>query len=105
MVDRNGIAKGASGCAMTKLGCAFTSCGAPTSSISSGRRGCCAKALRKVINIKPEPKMAASRQSLILEFEYIMEPGTFLLGTRADQPNLPRFSLTPPEAPMTQPSN
>src|SRR5438045_9561744 len=61
MVDRNGIANGARGCAMTKLGCAFTSCGAPTSRISSGRRGGCAEVLREVINMKPQPKRAANQ--------------------------------------------
>src|SRR6266567_3547847 len=71
MVDRNGIAIGASGCAMTKLGCAFTSSGAPTSSISSGRRGCCAKALPKVINIKPQPKIGANQCRVVIFFVFI----------------------------------
>src|SRR6266576_3519554 len=71
MVDRNGIAKGASGCAMTKLGCAFTSSGAPTSSISSGRRGCCAEAVPKVITVKPQPKMAANQCRVVIFFVFI----------------------------------
>src|SRR5439155_7673774 len=71
IVDRNGIAKGASGCAMTKLGCAFTSCGASTSSISCGRRGCCAEAVPKVINIKPQPKMAANQCGVVIFFVFI----------------------------------
>src|SRR6266513_4985236 len=68
MVDRNGIAKGARGCAMTKLGCAFTSCGAPTSTISSGRRGCCAEAASKEINMKPQPKMATNQCRVVILF-------------------------------------
>src|SRR5438876_9967901 len=87
---------------MTKLGCAFTSCGASTSSISCGRRGCCAEAVPKVINIKPQPKMAANQKNLIFEFEYIMDP--LLLGNRADQPKRFRLSLTPLDASTGQPS-
>src|SRR6266480_169189 len=71
MEERNGIAKGACGCAMTKLGCAFTSCGAPTSSISAGRRGCCAEAAPKEINIKPQPKMAANQCRVVIFFVFI----------------------------------
>src|SRR6266487_5850825 len=71
MVDRNGIAKGALGCAMTKLGCAFTSCGAPTSSISAGRRGSCAEAVAEVINMKPQPKMAANQCRVVKFFVFI----------------------------------
>src|SRR5438477_2009323 len=71
MVDRNGIANGARGCAMTKLGCAFTSCGAPTSRISSGRRGCCAEVLPEVINMKPQPKMAANQCRVVKFFVFI----------------------------------
>src|SRR5438445_5908063 len=66
IVGRNGIAKGASGCAMTKLGCAFTSCGASTSSISAGRRGCCAEAVPKEINMKPQPKMAGNQCRVVI---------------------------------------
>src|SRR5438067_4198071 len=77
IVDRNGIAKGASGCAMTKLGCAFTSCGASTSSISCGRRGCCAEAVPKVINIKPQPKMAANQCRVVIFFVFIFLSESF----------------------------
>src|SRR5438874_13182940 len=56
---------------MTKLGCAFTSCGASTSSISCGRRGCCAEAVPKVINIKPQPKMGANQCGVVIFFVFI----------------------------------
>src|SRR5512132_1295257 len=71
MVDRNGIAKGGRGCAMTKLDCAFTSCGASTSSISAGRRGSCAEAVAEVINMKPQPKMAANQCRVVEFFVFI----------------------------------
>src|SRR5438874_131178 len=74
---------------MTKLGCAFISCGASTSSISSGGRGCCAEEVPKVINIKPPPKIAVNQCRVVIFFVFIfLSEAEFLTALTAIQHSL-----------------